>query len=126
MKKVFLILLGLISINFISFSQESEKVVEFTKTNYELGEIAQNVPVTVDFNFQNIGNLPLIITNVVPSCGCSVADFPKSVIKPNESNTIKGTFNAAVLGTFSKSFTVNMNRGKPVILKISGKVVEKK
>lgn len=114
-------------ISFISFSEETEEVdrpeFEWVKTVHEFGEIKHNIPASISFEFKNNGNKPLIITNVVPSCGCSVAEFPKKAIMPGETGVIKGTYNAANLGTFSKVFTVNSNTGVSQTLKIKGKVV---
>ena len=46
--------------------------VLWEKENYDFGEIAQAKPVSTDFTFTNNGDEPIIISDVVTSCGCTV------------------------------------------------------
>lgn len=99
----------------------SFKWVETTKN---LGKIPQGKPVPITYEFTNTGNEPLKITQVTPACGCTVADYTKEAVAPGKKGFVKGTFNAAAVGTFNKSLTVVSNASEGSIqLTFSGEVV---
>lgn len=83
--------------------------VSWEKENYDFGEIVQAKPVSVSFTFTNHGNEPILVSNVVTSCGCTASDYSKEPIMPGKSSAVKVTYNAANMGAFSKSITVNFN-----------------
>ncbi len=93
-------------------AQESEDIsssIEWEATTYDFGKIQQGQPVTAEFEFTNTSMVPLIINSVNPSCGCTVADYPKEPVQPGKSGKISVTFNAAARGTFQKSVLVSSN-----------------
>ena len=97
--------------------------ITWVKDSYDFGEIPQGKPVTVDFSFTNNGDAPLLISEVVPSCGCTASDYPKEPIPAGKSSTIKITYNANAMGAFSKSITVKSNDQETVkMLTIKGTV----
>lgn len=84
--------------------------VEFVETNHEFGELKQGVKVSYDFAFKNTGKRDLIIHRAKASCGCTVADPEKKVLKPGESSFIKVNFNTMGLsGEQHKSVMVITN-----------------
>ncbi|GHE32728.1 DUF1573 domain-containing protein [Sphingobacterium griseoflavum] len=96
---------------------------KFEKETHDYGNIPQNKPATYDFKFTNAGDAPIIISEVKPSCGCSVAEFTKTPIKPGDAGTITVTYNAAAKGPFTKQFTVKSNTKTPVkTLTVKGSV----
>lgn len=120
-------LLGLTTlfIALISFTAMNSLIGEFkfNKETHDFGNISHNKPVSYEFLFTNAGTSPIIIQEVAPSCGCSVADFSKTPVKPNESGKIKVTYNAATKGPFTKSFIVKSNTKTPIkTLTIKGSV----
>src|SRR5699024_12230605 len=66
------------------------------------------------FKFSNKGDAPIIISEVKPTCGCSIADYTKKPVKPGESGVIKVVFNAEARGPFTKSFIIKSNTKTPV------------
>jgi len=72
----------------------------------EVGEIPQSIPKSIEFEFRNTGDTTVLITNVQPTCGCTVAEYTKTPIKPGEKATVKATFNAANKGAFTKTIKV--------------------
>lgn len=114
MKKYITILAVIVS--FIGFSsmQAGQGEFKFEKETHDFGKIPAGTPVSYNFKFSNTGSEPIIISNVVPTCGCSVAEFTKTPIKPGETGTIKVTYNAAAKAPFTKSFTVQSNTKTPV------------
>lgn len=77
--------------------------------SHDFGKIKQGVPATHEFKFTNKGKVPLVITNVQPSCGCTTPDWSKEPIPPGQQGFIKATFNAAAAGAFNKTITVTAN-----------------
>ncbi|TDQ77228.1 DUF1573 domain-containing protein [Sphingobacterium yanglingense] len=123
MKK--LLSIATVLVAFISFTAMALAVGEFKfeKETHDFGTIPFNKPASFEFAFTNTGDAPIIVSEVAPSCGCSVADFSKAPIKPGDSGKIKVTYNAATKGPFTKSFTVKSNTKTPVkTLTVKGNV----
>lgn len=94
-------------------------------TTFDFGKIKVNKPVTHEFHFTNSGNAPLVISSVQASCGCTITDYSKDPISPGSEGYVKATYNAAKVGTFSKTVTVNANAEEGIVqLTIKGEVVE--
>lgn len=123
MKKTFTILIAFIA--FLGLSSLDVAIGEFSfeKESHDFGNIQQGKPVSHEFTFSNKGDAPIIISEVRPTCGCSVADYTKTPVKPGESGVIKVIFNAEARGPFTKSFIVKSNTKTPIKnLTIRGKV----
>jgi hypothetical protein len=94
-------------------------------TTFDFGKIKLGVPVTHEFTFTNEGNVPLIITSVKASCGCTVTSYSKDPIEKGSRGFVKATYNAAKAGQFSKSVTIHANTDEGLVqLTIKGEVVE--
>lgn len=75
-----------------------------------LGKINEGQKVAVSFRFKNTGDKPLIIESVKPSCGCTVADYPKQPIPPGGEGEISGSFDSEGReGLQHKELTVKAN-----------------
>jgi hypothetical protein len=100
-------------------------IFNWSATSFDFGKIKKGQPVTEEFSFTNEGNVPLVITSVKASCGCTVTDFSKDPIAPGEKGFVKATYNAANVGPFQKTVTVNANTDDEAVqLIIKGEVVE--
>lgn len=133
MKKNMMILFGaLYLVTLSSWAGNTEKFAEkrkasfnWTQTVHDFGTIKKDAPVTYSFSFQNSGDHPLVIVSVKGSCGCTVADYTKGEIPAGQVGQVDATYNAAVIGIFNKTITVNANTGEgPITLRIQGEVVE--
>ncbi|MCB0112575.1 MAG: DUF1573 domain-containing protein [Caldilineaceae bacterium] len=62
---------------------------------WDWGEIPVRPPVQQTFPIQNKGNEPLIVTKVVTSCGCTVADLSSSYIPAGRRADLVVTFDPA-------------------------------
>lgn len=108
------------------------KIAEFTgplfmweTTTHDFGEIEKGTPVEHLFNFTNEGDVPLIISSVKASCGCTVANYTKTPIPVGGSGFVSARYNAAKAGVFSKTVTVMANTGDDaIVLTLKGKVEE--
>jgi hypothetical protein len=108
----------------ISFSAENA-AFNWVQTTYDFGKIKLNVPVSHEFTFTNTGNIPLVISSVKASCGCTVADYTKDPIPVGGQGFVKATYNAATPGKIAKTVTVNANTEEGVVvLTITGEVVK--
>ncbi|HEY9008544.1 MAG TPA: DUF1573 domain-containing protein [Ohtaekwangia sp.] len=134
MKKVSLIILGLVCVTAVIAqtlaSNESPvnplrtAAFAWTQTTFDFGKIKVNAPVTHEFKFTNSGDAPLIITSVQASCGCTVAEYSKDPIPSGAQGFVKATYNAAKVGVFAKTVTINSNTEDGVVLlTIKGEVV---
>lgn len=95
----------------------------WSTTTHDFGKIARARPVTARFSFRNTGELPLLINSAKGSCGCTSVEYPKAAILPGQSGQINATFNAASVGAFSKTVTVESNaEGGVVVLSFKGEV----
>jgi hypothetical protein len=115
MKKLFFLMIVLSAVAVKGFAQAPTAanadlaVAAFDAQNYDFGKIKQSVPVTHEFKFTNTGKVPMIITNVQASCGCTTPDWSKEPIAPGGKGFIKATYNAASVGAFNKAVTVTAN-----------------
>lgn len=99
-------------------------VAAFESQTFTFGKIKQGTPVTHEFTFTNKGKVPLVITNVQASCGCTTPDWSKTPVPPGATGYVKATYNAAAPGNFNKSVTVTANvEGGVIYLSIQGEVV---
>ena len=115
MKKLFFLMIVLSAVAMKGFSQTAPAqnsdlaVAAFEAQNFDFGKIKQGTPVTHEFKFTNTGKVPMIITNVQASCGCTTPDWSKEPIAPGSKGFIKATYNAASAGAFNKAVTVTAN-----------------
>ncbi len=117
----------LAAINFLTPRLELIETPQFlwSVTTYDFGKIKVNNPVTHEFRFTNSGDAPLVISSVQASCGCTVTDYSKDPIPAGAEGYVKATYNAAKVGIFTKTVTVNANAGEGTVqLAIRGEVVE--
>lgn len=80
------------------------------------------------FHFTNTGTAPLIITDVITSCGCTAAEWPTKPIKPGSKGAIEVKYNASETGSFVKTILVKSNdtTNPKKALQIKGFVKEKR
>ena len=74
-----------------SASETSDKqaVITFEKTEHEFGTLLQGEVVSYSFHFTNTGNVPLIISDVGSSCGCTVGDYPHEPVAPGKTAILR-------------------------------------
>ena len=137
MKKILFALFMLVCIS-VTFAQQiannsknvtvinfDDAVFGWAETAFDFGKIKLNVPATHEFTFINKGNAPLLISSVQASCGCTVTEYSKTPIAPGQQGFVKATYNAAKVGVFAKTVTVQANTNDTTIqLAIKGEVVE--
>ena len=90
----------------------------------DCGQVVFHKPVTAEFVLKNDGHKPLVINNVLKSCGCTEVDYPKTSIAAGESFVIKAVYDAKQMGSFTKQVCLYTNADEePFILSMRGRVV---
>lgn len=128
LRLILLVFSGIASMPFTSAQDASKPVsgMTWTSSTIDFGKIEQGKPVSAEFEFNNPTMVPLIISSVRPTCGCTVADYPREPVQPGKSGKIAVTFNAAASGVFTKTIIVTSNAAEGnTALVIKGEVVPK-
>ena len=105
---------------------EEEKIdlngpyIAFVEKVHDFKDITQGDKVEHVFEFENSGTTPLIIANVMTTCGCTAPDWPREAIAPGEKSSIKVIFNSSgKIGRQNKVITIVSNpTNNPEKLKI--------
>jgi len=107
-----------------AFKIDAQAEFKFEKETHDFGKIPQGNPVSIDFKFTNIGDEPLIISNIESVCGCTVPKYTNTPILKGKSGIITVTYNAAAIAPFSKGLTIKSNAKTPVkVIYIKGEVI---
>ncbi len=94
----------------------------FEKVVHDFGNIPQGVPATFTFKFTNTNPSSVTINHCQASCGCTAPNWTKEPIPSGGTGIVAATYNAASVGSFNKSITVQTNLGS-ITLTISGVVI---
>lgn len=105
----FLLFIGFLFSN-LSLTSQNQGKIQFEKTFVDLGDVTEGQKISHEFTFKNTGGGPVIIQEVKPVCGCTVAKFTKRPVKPGESGVIKLTYNSSHQNGYNqKAATVKCN-----------------
>lgn len=101
--------------------------ITFETLEYNFDSIVQGDTVKYTFKFKNTGKSPLLLTDAIVGCGCTVPNYSKEPIAPGKSGTIYVEFRSAgKMGVQDKTITVKSNNGGgDVVLHLKGKIVLK-
>ena len=79
------------------------------KETHNFGQIEWKHPASAQYVITNTGDQPLVLTEVDPSCACSVVQWTQTPIAPGDKGIITVEFDAKALGHFDKSIAVYSN-----------------
>jgi hypothetical protein len=100
--------------------------IKMDKTTHDYGTIKQGANGECEFKFINNGKEPLVITNCVGSCGCTVPQCPNEPVLPGKAGVIKVKYDTQRVGGIYKTVTVNSNaKSGTVTLTIKGNIEAK-
>jgi len=103
---------------------DQKELITFTEKIHDYGTIEVGSPGDCVFIFTNNMKTALVISNVKPSCGCTVANWPKQPKLPGKTGVIKLNYNTKIPGTFNKTIVVTSNaKNANVLLRIKGNVI---
>jgi uncharacterized protein DUF1573 len=84
--------------------------IQWLDSAKDFGTIQEGQKLEVNFRFRNSGDKPLVISQVRPSCGCTVAEQPKEPVPPGAEGLIKAIFNSeGHVGSNHKTLYVSAN-----------------
>jgi alpha-tubulin suppressor-like RCC1 family protein len=118
----------LLTVNVMSAQQKDASIAVVDSAVYDFGEINEKGgPITHTFKIRNDGEIALVVTKVVASCGCTTPDWTKDPIAPGKTGEIKVTYDPENRpGPFTKTVSVYSNgKAGSFILTIRGTVVSK-
>jgi|ERR1035437_2517332 hypothetical protein len=88
--------------------------IEFLESNHDFGKITQGEKISHVFKFKNTGENPLVITQVQPSCGCTIPEWTEDPIEAGKEGSIHVMFNSeGKEGKQHKTVTVVANTTPP-------------
>ncbi len=102
--------------------------MEFVESEYNFGDLYQGEKAEHIFTFKNIGKSPLIINNVLTTCGCTAPKWPESPVLPGQNGEIIVAFDSSSkIGRQNKVITIRSNaKSGDYRLRISVMVLPKK
>lgn len=103
------------------------QAIEFSKKVHNFGKISVNEGArNCSFEFRNVSDKPVVISNILSSCGCTTPKWPKKPIMPGEGGKVEVTYlNDQGPYPFDKTLTVYTSAStRPIILKITGLAYE--
>jgi len=88
-----------------AFAQIAFEITDFNYGDLNQGEKAEHI-----FAFKNSGNAPLILNNVLSTCGCTVPEWPREPIFQDSTGVIKVLFDSSSkIGRQNKVITIRSN-----------------
>lgn len=95
-------------------SDTSKKIAStsmvFVESVHDFGKIKEGIIVEYDFKFKNTGKYPLVISDAKASCGCTIPEWTKDPVLPNEEGKLKVKYNSAGKeGKIHKTISVYAN-----------------
>lgn len=104
----------------------SQPCIQFQNKLFDFDTVAMGHHANCRFEFKNTRNEPLLVTDVVTSCGCTVAGWTKSLVLPGGNGYVYVSYNTSLQGSFRKTILVKSNTEKKEVLQIKGYVASKK
>ncbi|MBP7185103.1 MAG: DUF1573 domain-containing protein [Saprospiraceae bacterium] len=100
--------------------------IEFIETSYNFDTIKAGKIINKEFSFKNIGKSPLLISDVRSTCGCTIPEWSKDPIMPNQGGIIKVKFDSKHKeGSQDKPVTIYANTSpQKTVLTIKGFVIK--
>jgi hypothetical protein len=98
------------------------------KTVHDFGTITKENEGSVSavFTVKNAAKVPIILSEVKASCGCTTPNWTKEPIAPGKTGKVTATYNPkGHVGPFEKSVTINISVGdktRTIVVKIKGTV----
>lgn len=84
--------------------------IKFSKLDFNFGIVNKGQVITRYITFKNDGKRDLVISNVKSSCGCTIANWPRNPIAPNNSDSLLLELNTSSLnGKIMKTVTIISN-----------------
>ncbi|MGL5683522.1 MAG: DUF1573 domain-containing protein [Marinifilaceae bacterium] len=121
MKKL-LLLLALFGTLHVS----AQEAMEFTGRIHDFGKLSPKEGIVEHtFHYKNMTDKPIIIKDILTSCGCTTPEWTKTPVLPNTYGKITVKFNPKNrTGSFKKSIQIitNVTKKNPILL-VQGEII---
>jgi len=122
-KTLTLLLVSIFSLGI--YAQDNVAKIEFESETIDYGIIEKGSDGVRVFKFKNTGDVPLVVSAVKSSCGCTVPKKPTAPILPGENGEIEVKYDTKRDNPIRKTITVTSNADRPTVaLKIKGTVID--
>jgi hypothetical protein len=121
MKYTIILLVSLLS----AYSASGQPLMKLKVTEHDFGIFSEDAgKQSFTFLVTNVGDQPLVIQNIVASCGCTTPEWTRSPIAPLGEGKITAVYDPANRpGPFRKTLSVFSNSSpSPVVLSVKGEV----
>ncbi|CAM1341176.1 DUF1573 domain-containing protein [Tenacibaculum aestuarii] len=113
-------ILSFVAVFFITLTVSAQEF-KFETETIDYGKVALGSEGKRVFEFTNVGDAPLIIKDIISTCGCTVPTKPEKPIMPGEKGEIEVSYDTKRPGGFSKAITIISNAKKSrKMIKIKG------
>lgn len=97
---------------FIFSNAQEIKITNYENNMVDYGNVNKGSNGKRIIKIQNVGDKPLIISNINTSCGCTVPQWTTEPIAPGKKGEITVTYNTSNVGRFSRTITISSNDEK--------------
>lgn len=94
--------------------------IQVTPTEINFGTFEKSEIKSSNIEIKNTGDNPLVIVDVITTCGCTAAIYDKRAANPGETLRVRIKMTPKDTGFFSETVTVKCNTIKPIKIKIKG------
>lgn len=102
-------------------AETPQTTVSVSSTEVSLDGFPWQEPQSATLTLTNTGTRPLVIQDVVTSCGCLTVDYPREPVRPGGEAALRLTYKADNPGYFRKTVTVYANAEEaPLKVQVSG------
>lgn len=98
-------------------------VMQFSEMEHDFGVIKEGEKVSHTYKVKNTGEVPLIIQDVKPTCGCTAPDWTKTPIPPGGEGFVKAEFDSQGKPNMQNKFVTVMANTWPKTTKLSFKAM---
>lgn len=113
MNKIILFLFSILFLQFFSCTDDNiAEIGEYTEVEFneviDMGTVVKGEIIKTTIELKNIGDYPLVIANVKPSCSCTVPDYDQEPVPPGSRASVSAEINTDRIGTGQLTKTVNI------------------
>lgn len=102
-------------------AETPQTTVSVSSTEVSLGGFPWQEPQSATLTLTNTGTRPLVVQDVVTSCGCLTVDYLREPVRPGGEAALRLTYKADNPGYFRKTVTVYANAEEaPLRVQVSG------
>lgn len=119
MRELYLNILQDKDVNSVAGSMKT--TIRIGQRKISLGEFDWQQDKSIEIILENTGKKPLVIDDIITSCGCVTVNYPKKPIRPSDIISLQVTYKAEQPEHFDKTIKVYCNaESSPLLLKLTG------